>query len=81
VAVRLAIGCTVSAGLAALAVLSAQVLTEPRLKQAAKDQPRPTASLRVDTNLVLLPVAVCDPMNRPVMGLEKEFFRVFDDRV
>jgi Ca-activated chloride channel homolog len=80
-AFRRAIGCTLVAGLAGLAVLVAQVATEPRPKPGAKDQPGKAATLRVETNLVLVPVAVCDPMNRPVMGLEKEFFRVFDDRV
>jgi VWFA-related protein len=35
----------------------------------------------VDTSLVLVPVTVCDPNNRPVKGLEKEHFRVFDDKV
>jgi VWFA-related protein len=41
----------------------------------------PPSSLRVDTNLVLVPVTVCDPYNRPVTGLEKEHFRVLDDKV
>ncbi len=35
----------------------------------------------VDSNLVLVPVTVCDPNNRPVTGLEKEHFRIFDDKV
>jgi Ca-activated chloride channel family protein len=35
----------------------------------------------VDTNLVLIPVTVCDPAGRPVVGLEKENFRLFDDRL
>ena len=30
---------------------------------------------------MLVPVSVCDPQNRPVTGLEKEHFRVFDDHV
>src|ERR1039457_7733822 len=38
-------------------------------------------SLRSDINLVLVPVSVCDPMNRPVTGLEKENFKIFDDKV
>jgi VWFA-related protein len=37
--------------------------------------------MRVDTDLVLVPVTVCDPMNRPVTGLEKEHFRVFDSSI
>lgn len=39
------------------------------------------ASLRVDSNLVLVPVIVSDSKNRPVAGLEKERFRIFDDKV
>jgi VWFA-related protein len=35
----------------------------------------------VDTQLVLVPVAVSDKLNRPVSGLEKENFRVFEDSV
>jgi len=67
------------AGLAALA--RAQVSIDPRKKQAPpKDEPT-GATLRVDTNLVLIPVSVNDPLNRPVTGLEKENFRVFDERI
>src|SRR5258706_2752474 len=39
----------------------------------------PGARLRVDTQLVLVPVAVNDKLNRPVSGLERENFRVFED--
>lgn len=59
-----------------------QVKTEPRPKPGVpRAESRPSASLRSDTNLVLVPVSVCDPHNRPVTGLEKEHFRVLDDRV
>ena len=70
-------------GLVLLAPLAfhAQVAIQPRPKPTAPEQRRPTANLRVDTNLVLVPVTVCDPMNRPVTGLEKEHFKVFDDHV
>jgi len=37
--------------------------------------------LRVDKNLVLVPVTVCDRGNRSMPGLEREHFRVFDDKV
>jgi len=67
-----------------LAFLGQQVEIEPRLKskpqtQKQEDTPRPT--LRVDTNLVLIPVAVNDDLARPVAGLEKQNFKVFDDKV
>jgi len=35
--------------------------------------------LRVDVDLVQVPVTVLDEMNRPVMGLQKEDFSVFED--
>ena len=39
------------------------------------------ARIRVDVNLVLVPMTVTDPMNRLVTGLDKENFQVFDDNV
>ena len=41
--------------------------------------PRP--DLRIDRTEVLVPVAVNDIYNRPVSGLDKENFRVFDDKI
>jgi Ca-activated chloride channel family protein len=37
------------------------------------------SNLRVDTTLVLVPVTVTDSLNRFVLGLEKQDFRVFED--
>jgi len=68
-------------GLLAPLALRAQVHTEPRPKAVPKEQAPPRANLRVDTTLVLVPVTVNDPLNRPVSGLEKENFRVFDDKL
>ncbi len=42
---------------------------------------RRDAWLRVDVNLVQVPMTVTDPMNRLVTGLEKENFALFDDNV
>lgn len=39
------------------------------------------ASLRVDTTLVQINVTVIDPIERFVTGIEKEYFRVFEDKV
>lgn len=39
----------------------------------------PLAEIRVNVNLVLVPLTVTDPMNRLVTGLEKENFQVYDD--
>jgi Ca-activated chloride channel family protein len=38
-------------------------------------------SFRAESNLVVIPVSVTDPMNRFVLGLGKEDFRIFDDGV
>ncbi len=67
-------------GVLSLWVAHGQVAIQPRSRPAGPSE-RPRASLRIDTNLVLVPVSVCDPMNRPVTGLEREHFKVFDDRV
>lgn len=37
-----------------------------------------TGSLRVDANLVLIPVLVTDPYQRPVLGLQKTDFHIFE---
>src|ERR1051325_5351661 len=52
----------------------------PRPKPAEKSEPAPKATLRVDANLVLIPVTVTDPLNRFVTGLDKENFKVFEDK-
>jgi len=69
--------------LAALAAMPglAQVSIAARSKPAPSEQAPSRTNLRVDANLVLVPVTVCDPLNRPVTGLEKEHFRIFDDKV
>jgi VWFA-related protein len=50
------------------------------LKPENEELSRP-ANLRVDTNLVLIPVSVTDPLNRFVTGLERENFKIFEDKV
>ena len=62
-------------------VLRGQVTIQPRPKPAPPEEKRPKANIRVDTNLVLVPVTVCNPYNQPVTGLEKEHFKIFDDKV
>lgn len=39
------------------------------------------SNIRVDSTLVLIPVSVTDPMNRFVTGLEREHFRIFEDKI
>jgi len=48
-------------------------------EKAAEGEVRKT-DIRVDSNLVLIPVTVTDPMNRFVTGLDKDNFRVFEDK-
>jgi Ca-activated chloride channel family protein len=56
--------------------------TEPATIDPATGKPtRRIASIRVDANLVLVPLTVTDPMNRLVTGLERENFNVFDNNV
>ncbi|HUP02623.1 MAG TPA: VWA domain-containing protein [Bryobacteraceae bacterium] len=47
----------------------------------AADAPPARALLSATTNLVLVPTSVSDPMARPVTGLEKENFKLFDNGV
>ena len=62
----------------------ARIGIEPRTSTAA---PKPVEgearvpNIRVDTNLVLINVTVRDPLNRFVTGLEKEQFKLFEDKV
>jgi Ca-activated chloride channel homolog len=58
-----------------------QVSIAPRPKAPAANGILPKADIRVDTTLVLIPVTVTDPLNRFVTGLEKENFRIFEDKV
>ena len=56
---------------------------EPRARPSDKSEstPLPRANIRVDTTVVLIPVTVTDPLNRFVTGLEKENFRISEDKV
>jgi VWFA-related protein len=78
----------VLAGLALLVPLlfrGQDVTITPRPKPAPKEktpaEESHPANIRVNSSLVLVPVTVNDPLNRPVSGLEKENFRVFDEKV
>lgn len=82
------IGASRTLGLLYIAVFSVftagaqniEIQRRPR-PPAQTGRPEPRANIRVDTNLVLIPVTVTDPLNRPVTGLEKEHFRIFEDKV
>src|SRR5215467_15341598 len=57
-----------------------QVAITPRNQPGPKNEVLPKANIRVDTNLVLIPVTVTDPLNRFVTGLEKENFKILEDK-
>jgi VWFA-related protein len=58
-----------------------KVAIEPRPKAAGPGDSRGARpNIRVDTTLVLIPVTVTDPLNRFVTGLEREHFRLFEDK-
>jgi VWFA-related protein len=72
-------------GLGAMISASAQQASRsveiiPRTHGPEKKDILPRADIRIDTNLVLIPVTVTDPMNRFVTGLDKENFKIFDDK-
>lgn len=45
------------------------------------DEPRRSADIRVNKTLVLINVTVTDPLNRFVTGLERQHFRLYEDKV
>ena len=75
----------------ALAAAGSEVKTEleqplvditPRARvRSAQAETGPRANIRVDTTLVSIPMAVTDPLSRSVTGLDKENFRLYEDKV
>lgn len=58
-----------------------KVSIQPRMKPGTElpaDQRR-GANIRVDSTLVLINVTVTDPLNRFVTGLDKDYFRLWED--
>jgi Ca-activated chloride channel family protein len=69
---------------AASSTSDSPVNIEPRLrtpKSIDSEALDRRSNIRVDSTLVLIPVSVTDPMNRFVTGLEREHFRIFEDKV
>ena len=52
----------------------------PRAKKGGRHQDTRRGNIRVESTLVLIPVTVTDPLNRFVTGLERENFRLFEDK-
>jgi len=81
----------VAAGLGAIVVRAdddVQVAIQPRAKPVPEKDKEANAILerrqgriRIDTTLVQVNVTVTDPLNRFVTGLEKEHFKLFEDKV
>jgi Ca-activated chloride channel family protein len=71
------------AGLFGQATITPRSKTQSSQPQAPQDEPPPLpkATIRVDTNLVLVPVTVLDPLTRMVTGLDAENFQVFENGV
>jgi VWFA-related protein len=59
-----------------------QIAITPRPKTAAvkEESVLPKADIRVNATLVLIPVTVTDPLNRFVTGLDKENFKISEDK-
>jgi VWFA-related protein len=57
-----------------------QVSIEPRTRTPEPGTER-KSNIRVDSTLVLINVTVTDPLNRFVTGLDREHFRLFEDKV
>ncbi|MCC6587483.1 MAG: VWA domain-containing protein [Bryobacterales bacterium] len=59
-----------------------RVNIEPRARPADPDAPkdRKSPNIRVDTTLVQINVTVTTPLNQVVTGMEREHFRLFEDK-
>jgi len=55
---------------------SNRVSIQPRARAVSRND----VSIRVDSNLVLIPVSVTDPKNHPVTGLTSNHFRIFEGK-
>ena len=75
---KLLIRCAV--GICLGSAVWGQANLDIRNKPGEKSEPRTRSSIRVDSTLVLIPVTVTDPMNRFVTGLEKENFKLTEDK-
>ena len=62
-----------------LAQTNSQEKSTPATPTAPDSRQGPVATFRAHADLVLIPVTVTDTMNRFVLGLQKEDFRLFED--
>jgi Ca-activated chloride channel homolog len=71
----------VGVGCAAAALALVPGLAPAQTPPAGNPQLAPKPTFRADTNLVVIPVAVTDTLNRFVLGLQKADFHLFEDGV
>jgi VWFA-related protein len=72
------------AGPALVSGQDAQVAIEPRSQPettSTGSADRVATRLRVDSNLVLIPVVVTDHRDRLITGLDRDHFRLFEDKI
>jgi len=75
-------GFSAISGILLLGGLAAQQVTiTPRPKPVVKEEVLPKVDIRINSTMVLIPVTVTDPLNRFVTGLEKENFKLAEDKV
>jgi VWFA-related protein len=59
-----------------------RVTIEPRAKPPGEQTaPAPKANIRVDATVVLIPVTVTTPLGQFVTGMERDNFRIFEEKV
>ncbi|MCW5980657.1 MAG: VWA domain-containing protein [Bryobacteraceae bacterium] len=79
------LGCFGAFGYSADAVSSAnepKVSITPRTRPPAREELQTRSpNIRVDTTLVLINVTVTTPLNQVVTGLDKDHFRLFEDKI
>jgi len=59
----------------------AQIMPRVKTVSLTTNALLPKADIRADTNIVLVPVSVTDPLNRFVGGLNQDSFEVYEDKV
>lgn len=53
--------------------------TDPNLKSIAGNNQEQSLHFNAEATLVLIPATVTDPLNRFVLGLQKQDFHLFED--
>jgi VWFA-related protein len=80
-ALFLGLACVAQAADKPVSSSQAKPAIEPRIRPSKDAIPDRRSNIRVDSTLVLINVSVTDPLNRFVTGLDKENFRLFEDKV